>query len=342
MLGEQQLCNNFGVASVIDRKGIDYFFDDVRPIFNDGDIVFGNLECTISSEKAADGQDLKYFCAQPGVVKGLKSAHFNMLSVANNHIMEHEGVIFQNTVRLLRDNGILPVGITDNIEIINIKGYKIAFMAYSFIEDNNPNSCYNKISSEEPIIIDVQKIRSLVDVIIISLHWGFEYVPYPSPEQILIGRKIIDAGADVILGGHPHVTQSYEIYKNRPIIYSLGNFVFDQTYIPTTRESFIAEICFSDTFDVVDVSIIPIIINKIDYRPEIVRPPRSDIFLKSVNEVRKLIENRSISDFQTSIGDYKLLTIEYKKAAKRKMKTHFMRNIHRYSLSTVFDIIKRP
>jgi len=129
----------------------------VRSLFNDGDIVFGNLECSILSEDSANDKTPKFFCAEPGVIEGLKTANFNVLSVANNHIMEHGENLFQNTVQLLRDNNICPAGIANEIEVISVKGLKIAFLAYSFIEDNIPNSGYNKIHSEDPILQDIQK-----------------------------------------------------------------------------------------------------------------------------------------------------------------------------------------
>ena len=182
-----------------------------------------------------------FFSAYSDMVKGLKNAHFNVLSIANNHIMENGQKHFIHTIQILKENEIIPVGIRKKYDVINIKGHKIAFLAYSFIEDYITDTCYNKIQSEKTIIEDIQEVKSISDLIIVSLHWGYEYVPYPSPTQIRIGRSLVDAGADIILGGHPHVTQSLEIYKDRPIIYSLGNFIFDQTFIPTTRDSFIAE-----------------------------------------------------------------------------------------------------
>ena len=84
---------------------------------------------------------------------------------------------------------------------------------------------------------------------------------------------LIDAGADIILGGHPHVTQSFEIYKNRPIFYSLGNFIFDDTYNPTTRESFIAKITVNDSRDSIEAAIIPVTIDKNKLSTPVIRSP---------------------------------------------------------------------
>lgn len=340
MLGEQPLCNNFGVSSIIKCKGPDYLFDNVRSLFKGGDIVFGNLECSIRHENSGAEQEPKFFCAESDVVEGLKNANFNVLSVANNHILENKKIMFHNTVQMLRNDNIHPVGIKNDIEIIDINGYKIAFMAYSFIEDYIPDSMYNKLHSGEPILQDIQKIRSIVDLVIISLHWGYEYVPYPSPDQIRIGRKLVDAGADIILGGHPHVTQSYEIYKNRPIFYSLGNFIFDHAFIPTTQESFIAEITLSDSLKSVRVNIIPVRSDKKTYQPQLVNASQAEACIKRADAIRRTVENRSLSDYGNFIGDYDLLYCRHKKAAKRNMKVHFLKNFYRYSLPTTLSIIK--
>ncbi|MGI6023589.1 MAG: CapA family protein [Methanoculleus sp.] len=341
MLGEQPLCNNFGVSRVIKRRGPDYLFDNVRSLFNGGDIVFGNLECSIMSGDVSKEQEPGFFCAEPAVIEGLKNANFNVLSVANNHIMENKDVLFQNTVQLLRNNDILPVGIANEIEIIDVNGYRIAFLAYSSIEDNILNSGYNKIHSEEPILQDIQKIRSDVDLVIISLHWGYEYVPYPSPEQIQAGRKLVDAGADIILGGHPHVTQSYEIYKNRPIFYSLGNFIFDHTYIPTTRETLIAEVTIGDSLDLISVNVIPVITDESNYQPQLLKPPQAEASIKRVDTIRGTFEDRSLADYEKTIGDYDLLYGRYKKPAKWNMRIQFLKNFYRYSPSTTFGITKQ-
>jgi len=191
MLGEQPLCYNFGVKSVIKNKGVGYLFRDVKNIFKDGDIVFGNLEAPISNETNKSGFEANFFRADPSIVNGLKSANFNALSVANNHIMEHGEKAFVSTVKSLKENSIIAVGVANKTEIIEVNGFKVALMAYSFIEDFINNAMYNKISSERKILEDVKDIKNSVDLVVLSLHWGYEYVPFPSPEQIEIGRRLV-------------------------------------------------------------------------------------------------------------------------------------------------------
>jgi poly-gamma-glutamate synthesis protein (capsule biosynthesis protein) len=209
MLGEQPLCYNFGVKSVIKSEGANYLFNDVKDIFKNGDIVFGNLEAPISNHTDKKGFEANFFRAEPNVIEGLKNANFNVLSVANNHIMEHGERAFLSALSLLKENNISPVGVANKAEILEIDGFKIAIMAYSFIDDFISNPFYNKVGSGEKILEDIKNIRNSVDLVILSLHWGYEYIPFPSPEQVEIGRKLIDCGADVILGHHAHVIQGY-------------------------------------------------------------------------------------------------------------------------------------
>lgn len=341
MLGNQPLCENIGVRSGIQRNGPDFLFQEISPLLNDGDIVFGNLECSIETTDGDYRRRPSFFSTSADVAPALRRAGFTVLSVANNHIMENGRESFLNTAQSLRKTGIFPVGIAGEVSLLDVQGKKIAFLAYSFIEDSLPDVCYNKVHSEESIIDDVKRIRPDVDLIVVSLHWGYEYVPYPSPEQVRVGRKLIESGVDVILGGHPHVNQGYEIYNRRPIIYSLGNCVFDQTFIETTRESIIAKVMVADITDKITVEIIPIRLHKTEYYPQLVKSPEKETIGESVQETRKAIERRTISEYREFLGDYDQLYMKYKRPALLGMKRQFIRNFFRYSFSTTFNIVRQ-
>jgi len=340
MLGEQSLCYNFSVKSVIKNKGVDYLFKDVKGILKNGDIVFGNLEAPISNETNKKGFEADFFRADPDVIKGLKNANFNVLSLANNHIMEHGKKAFLSTVDTLKENNISPVGVTNKTEILEVDGRKIAIMAYSFVEDVIAKSLYNKISSEMRIIEDIKSIRDFVDLVIVSMHWGREYVPFPAPEQVEIGRRVIDCGADIILGHHAHVIQGYEIYKGRPIIYGLGNFIFDDTYIKNTRKSMIAKIRINMNTKDMDIDIIPVICNPKEYYPKIADGKNGDEILNLISSVRAKIENKSLSGYSSEVEDHSTLANKYKRTAKREMKMQFIKNLHRFPPKLSIGIVK--
>ncbi|HAU30908.1 MAG TPA: hypothetical protein DCW46_01170 [Desulfotomaculum sp.] len=331
MLGEQDLCAGFGIKSVIKNKGVDYLFKGVKDIFKGGDIVFGNLEAPISNETNKKGFEADFFRAGPNVIDGLKTANFNALSIANNHIMEHGEKAFCSTVHFLKENNITPVGISNETEILEVNGFKVAVLAYSFIEDFIDNSLYNKIASEKKILEDVRNIKDSVDLTILFLHWGYEYVLFPSPKQVDIGRKLIDAGVDIVLGGHPHVLQGYEVYKGKPIVYSLGNFIFDHTYIKSTRKTIIAKIRVDQDTKKIDVEIIPVICDAKEYYPKISNKKDSEEILSIISETRCKMENKSLADYLSE--DYTTLANKYKRKAKQEMKMHFIKNLYRYPQS---------
>jgi poly-gamma-glutamate synthesis protein (capsule biosynthesis protein) len=341
MLGETPLSLNFGVKSIAKKKGIQYFFKNVKKLFKRGDIVFGNLEAPLSelTEKIEFGAD--FFRGDPYAGVSLKQSNFSVLSVANNHIMEHGNDSFQKTINNLLQNEIIPIGMKNNIKLIKKNNYCIAFLAYSFIEDGIKKPLYNKIDSAEKIIADITSIRNDADFIILSLHWGDEYVPFPSPNQVSLGRQLIDSGADIILGSHPHVLQGYEIYKDRPIIYSLGNFIFENTFIPNTRYSAIACIQLDVYKRKINLKMIPVILDRQEYLPIIASGSLANIIVNYIEEFRKLLENRYVENYSADIGNYSKLIIKYKRSAKANMKVHYLKNILRYSPRYTLSVLCR-
>lgn len=339
MMGEQTLCYNFGVKSVIKNKGVDYLFKHVKNILKNGDVVFGNLEAPISDHTNKNGFEANFFLVEPNILEGLKNAHFNVFSVANNHIMEHGNEAFQLTINLLKKNNITPVGIANNTKILEIKGIRIVILAYSFIDDFVLSHLYNKVDSDNKIIDDIKNLRNICDKIIISVHWGYEYVPFPSPEQINIGRKLIDYGADAIIGHHSHIIQGYELYKEKPIIYGLGNFIFDDTYIKSTRKTIIAKIDIKKN-QPITVELIPIVCDTKEYYPRIADKKTKDGILSNIASIRNTIENKDLSGCYSTIGNYNIVAKKFKKEAQLQMITHFMKNIYKFPPNLTISIVK--
>ncbi|KAF5051829.1 Capsule biosynthesis protein CapA [anaerobic digester metagenome] len=339
MLGEQQLCNNFGVGYEIRRRGPEYIFEKVAPIFQDADIVFGNLECSIAGPNDRGEVGDQFFSAEPVAVEGLVGARFNALSVANNHIMENGRRRYHDTIRALRERSIVPIGLRDELPVLDIEGRRVALLGYSFVKDPAPDVGYNLVESEAEILDDIQEVRDRSDFVVVSLHWGSEYVPVPSPEQVRIGRSLVDAGADIVLGGHPHVTQGYEMYKNKPIVYSLGNFVFDDTYVTPTRRSFVVRIDLEGPPGPISLDVIPIFVEKGSFRPAPADPAHSEEILRGVGLVRSTLEGASIAEYSERIGEYGKLARTHRKKMRREMMFHFAKNWYRYSARTLINIV---
>jgi poly-gamma-glutamate synthesis protein (capsule biosynthesis protein) len=242
------------VAKDLSDKDNNYPFEQIKELIQDADISFANLECTISSR--GEKQEKEYcFRAEPKVVEGLKNVGFDILSLANNHIMDYGNDALFDTINLLNENGIFTVGAGENLDfsrkavIIDCNDIKIAFLAYNctYPETYNaqvdkPGACPGKI---EIITEDIYRTKEKADIIIVSFHWGIEYEEYPEKWQIKLAHQTIDAGSELIIGHHPHVLQGFEIYNGKPIFYSLGNFIFDQNQ-NETQEGMAVKIVFQD------------------------------------------------------------------------------------------------
>jgi poly-gamma-glutamate synthesis protein (capsule biosynthesis protein) len=337
MLGEEPLCYNFGVKSVIKNKGVDYLFSNIKDVFKDANIVFGNLEAPISEYTDKNGFEANFFRADPSVIKGLKNAHFNVLSVANNHIMEHGERAFWFTVNSLKENNITPVGVANKAEILEINNLNIAIMAYSFIEDFIDNPAYNKISSEKKIFGDIKKIRNSVDLIILSVHWGDEFIDRPSPLQVMFAHKAIDSGANIILGHHPHVLQGIEKYHNGLIAYSLGNFIFDMSQ-ESARKSMVLHVEVSKN-GISNEKILPIYL-KNDYRVDLLHDERANNLVSEIKSLSSKSIAGDLSEFDKKMLDYTVDVAIHRRQSRKELKWYFLRNLYKYPPQLILHIIR--
>jgi poly-gamma-glutamate capsule biosynthesis protein CapA/YwtB (metallophosphatase superfamily) len=217
------------------RAGVDPFapYGDV---LRDADFTIGNLECVVTT----GGRQFRKpytFRVHPRAIPVLDK-WFDALSIANNHTGDFgdEGLLeeldlFAGKVPLF--GGGRNLAEARKPLLIERNGVRIAVLGYNeFIPEefaageDDPGVAW---SVDEHVLEDIRAARAVhkADVVLPYMHWGWEYEPEPSDRQKQFARVMIDAGADAVIGGHPHVTQGAEIYKGRPIVYSLGNFVFD-------------------------------------------------------------------------------------------------------------------
>lgn len=220
----------------------DTVLDRAYEIDFDIDEFIFNLETPLS----CDGVPAKFkvnICQEKSYIKETFGKTPIGVSLANNHIMDFGQKAFNKTIDILEENSIRYFGAGtkknnfNNPLIIEFNGKKIALLGYSCpsthpIFGDNIESGSAKLDIEE-IIIDIKSIRFKVDFIIIEPHWGIQDISIPKFSDIEIAHRLIDAGADLIIGHHAHVIQSYEIYKNRYIFYGIGNFIFPDLDIPT-------------------------------------------------------------------------------------------------------------
>ena len=240
------------------------------------DLTIGNLEGPISDRGINQGS-IYSFRDDPRVVAGLSFAGFDAMVLANNHIADWGRVALSDTVSILNNGGIRTIGAGRNEEeannafIVDIKGTKVAIVAYTNLYPNS-FSAYGSTpgishSSEEVMTTTVRGLRAKADVIVVAMHWGEEYETHSNAYQERIGRMLIDAGADLVVGTHPHVVQEIERYKNGWVAYSLGNFVFDQNFSDEVRNGIIVRLTIGDRH-ILAIDEIPISINSY-YQPQI-------------------------------------------------------------------------
>jgi len=234
-----------GVGSRMKAEGDWTFpFQKIGETLRAADLTFGNLECPVS-DTGKNQHHLYSFRADPSAIEGLTFAGFDVMSVANNHMFDWGPAALLDTVERLRGAGIRPVGAgVNDLEahypvLVNLNGVKLAFLAYVGIPPREaaarPTEPGVAWLDSARVLADIRFARVLADVVIVTPHWGVEYAKRPEKSQVDFARKMIDAGADLIVGSHPHVVQPLEEYHGRWIAYSLGNFVFDQRDAATHR-----------------------------------------------------------------------------------------------------------
>ncbi len=205
------------VKTAMAKTTIEQAFSDAKEVFAESDIIFANLESVLTDFEPSTGKEI-HFKGEPERVDVLQYLGMNVVSVANNHIDDYGYAGWADSVQNLINAGIEPVGdYSNNVEPV-VKD-RVVFLAYEDL--------FRPITIEQ-LESDVKVADTLGDILIVSFHWGAEYQHTPSARQTELARAAIDAGADVIVGHHPHVLQGIEMYNNGLILYSLGNFIFDQ------------------------------------------------------------------------------------------------------------------
>lgn len=343
MPGDSYYCLGRGVKSRFGKDQNEEVFAHVSETLNQFDLVIGNLE-SVLSDKGMKRFSLRsqQYRGEPHFVHALKSANFTILNLANNHIMEHGEGPFDETRSTLINHHILPVGYPEIRQSKNpaghiheLNGVKVAVLGYCLNKEKYTSAFVPKISD---ILDDVKYYNEIVDHGIVSLHWGMEYMNIPSPEQVDVGHQIIDAGASVILGHHPHVLQGIETYKERLIAYSLGNFVFNNWH-RECDESVILSLEL-DNSKTVSHEILPVQINA-QFQPEIVPPPEEKRIRHKMQEYSSEIRNNTV--IKSGDQDVYLQIAKKRILCFRKQHHKFIfRNLVKLPLWVSLQILAKP
>ena len=271
------------MLDAVEGRGADWVLDAVRPALARADVLFGNLEC-VSVPK-----DYPRAALEPGGLATpfnpapvLRVAGFDVLNLANNHILDAGTTGLFHTVGAVEDSGITAIGVgatqvdARRMHTLHRLGLRWGFLAYA--EDSNytlsttgPSYAYY---DRADVLDDIRATRAEVDVLVVSVHADLEFMETPAPARLEAFREFAEAGATIVLGHHPHVPQGVELFNGSVIAYSLGNFVFHahsssylRAHLPATADSFVLLARVGRT-GVHDIELIPVVIG----RPPAERP----------------------------------------------------------------------
>ncbi len=246
------------IRQVTEKKGKDFIFDDIGGFLKSYDLVVANLEGPITenaslSINSKEGEKNNYyFTFPPDSADLLYGKNIKLVNIGNNHILNFGEAGYAETKERLKKSGVKYFGDTgfsgDNFYVYLINGTRFAFVSY------------NQFTSKSGIrtLEAIKNLKNKSDFIIIFSHWDKEYFSEPMESTKILSREFVDAGADLIIGSHPHVIQSKEIYKGKLIYYSLGNFIFDQYFSPETQKGLAVEAEFDPTSKNIDFSEYPL------------------------------------------------------------------------------------
>ncbi|BBO77648.1 hypothetical protein DSCW_50650 [Desulfosarcina widdelii] len=193
------------------------------------DLFLGNLEMTFLDDKA--GCKLTTGVAKTSWVNVLTNIQIDAVNLANNHFQFDGGVCgVKESIKIFQKNKIATFGINENFQIYEAKGIKIGLLGYARYHMNAEMPAKFKVGEleEKKILAQIEKYEDVVDHILVMMHWGELGISVPSPSEEKLAKKILDAGASVVVGSGPHVIQRVDVIEDKVAAYSLGNFLFDR------------------------------------------------------------------------------------------------------------------
>lgn len=238
------------------------------------DVTVGNLESTLSTAgEPQQGGDS--FGGSPALIGPLRRAGFDALSLANNHTGDFEEQALLETVRLLRRAGLRPFGAGDDLlsarrpAVVEVDGTRFGFVGFNAIGETPmaatgvpgafglrmpPRTGPLNRADLRFVEDHVRALDGRVDVLVVLPHWGTQYTHRPEPVQRLVARRLVEAGADLVVGGHPHWVQGLDVHRGTVVAHSLGNFVFDMDFMVETQQGVVLEATYwGDELKAVDL-----------------------------------------------------------------------------------------
>lgn len=264
------------VKDYIDKNGISNYIEDIAPVFKSSDLSLVNLETSISTRGEKEKDKQFTFRADPKYLQVLQNCGIYMVSLANNHSLDFGVEALEDTFSSLNERDITYIGAGRNMDeaakatYVSKNNLKLAFIGSSRVIPvagwNAGSKKTGVATTYDPAIInaEIKKAKAVSDFVICYIHWGEEGKNMPVDHQKQLAHSYIDNGADVVIGSHPHVLQGIEYYKDKLIIYSLGNLIFTDMY----KKTAIATVTF-DSSKKANLKITPFEI--INFKPTLIK-----------------------------------------------------------------------
>jgi poly-gamma-glutamate capsule biosynthesis protein CapA/YwtB (metallophosphatase superfamily) len=293
-------------------KGYDHPFQDknLARLIASADVAFANLEYPITI-KGIRYTDKEYtFRGDPESLSAIRKAGFDLLSLANNHIMDYGEKGLRDTIRQCRKNRLVFAGAgadlasASRLAVIKRCGVRYGLLAYSLTFPEEFWATSDKPGTAHPdwaqVGQDIREARQEVDILMVSFHWGEELKSEPKKYQIDFAHHAINAGADIVLGHHPHIPQPIEIFKGKPIFYSLGNYSFGAISDKATF-SFAAATRFKNNVPV-QIILYPLNVNnqEVGFQPRLVKGPSAKKIIAHLMEISKGFN--TVIHYQNGVG----------------------------------------
>lgn len=239
------------VEAMMEKNGAAYPFERMRSVWQGSDIVFANLEGPIVLKHVRTPSGTMRFSFSEDRAALLREQGITTVSIANNHSFDHGAAGYQTTKDFLAASSVEFFGNAREISNADVLRKTVHDRPFVFVGYSSAVNAGFDPAAAEALVASLASQPDLT--VVVSIHWGNEYQLTAGTQQTVLARRLIDAGADLILGHHPHVVQNIEAYRNRLIFYSLGNFIFDQYFSKETQEELAVRCRLSEEDHVCDL-----------------------------------------------------------------------------------------